>query len=159
MTNQKKSVLGFGVGVLGTVAMSIPMIAATVTGISPMPKPIPAAIIGSLFGPGLPKPLLMLLAAGSHLAYGGAWGAAFAMMSKRVTVWKGLWLGIGLWLIMQVVVLPALGWGVFGSAVTPRIALATLILHLIYGATTGYALQRIASRESQQSRTGGTIHA
>jgi formate/nitrite transporter FocA (FNT family) len=159
MTIRKRMAVGFGAGVVGTIAMSIPMIAATATGISPMPKPIPAAVIGVLFGPGLTKPLLMLLAAGSHLFYGGAWGAAFAVLRKRVTVWSGLGLGIGLWLIMQVVVLPALGWGAFGSAITPKIAVATLILHLIYGATTGYALQRITNRESFKNPPGATIHA
>jgi len=124
--------------------MSVPMIAATVAGIAPMPKPIPAAIVGSLFGPGLPKPLLMLLAASSHLFYGGVWAALLTAVSKRVTVWTGIALGAGLWFIMQIVVLPALGWGVFGTAITPKIAMATLILHLVYGATTGYLIQRLA---------------
>ena len=38
---------------------------------------------------------------------------------------------------MEVVFLPFLGWGFFGVAITPRIAVATLILHLVYGATLG----------------------
>ena len=136
--------IGFGCGVLGTIVMSIPMIAATATGLSPMTKPIPASIIGMLFGAGIPKPLLIVLAAGSHLIYGGAWAAALTVLRRR-TVWTGVALGIGLWLIMQLVVLPILGWGVFGTAITPKIAAATLVLHLIYGATTGYLLQRFTT--------------
>ncbi len=140
--NARRISVGFGCGALGTVAMSIPMMLATGAGVAPMPRPIPAAIVASLLGPGLPKPLLMLLAVGSHLLFGGVWGAALTVMSKRVTVRKGVALGVGLWLGMQLIVLPALGWGVFGAAVTPKIALATLILHLIYGVTTGYFVQR-----------------
>lgn len=142
MTEQKRLSIAFGSGIIATVVMSIPMIVATVTGISPMPKPIPAAIIGTIFGPGLPKPLLLLLAAISHLLYGGFWAALFALVRRRHSVWSGLALGVLLWLIMEIIVLPALGWGLFGTAVTPKIAVATLVLHLIYGATTGYCLQR-----------------
>jgi hypothetical protein len=51
---------------------------------------------------------------------------------------KGLLLGVMLWAVMQVLWLPFLGWGMFGSAVTPKIAGATLVLHLIYGGTVGW---------------------
>lgn len=43
---------------------------------------------------------------------------------------------------MQVVVLPFLGWGLFGASQTPRIAVATLVLHLVYGATYGWLMDR-----------------
>lgn len=107
-----------------------------------MPQPIPAAIIGALFGAGLAKPLVMVLAAGSHLGYGGLWGAVLARIVPRVTIWKGLALGAALWLLMQIVVLPFLGWGLFGTAVTPALAVATLVLHLIYGTVLGWGLDR-----------------
>ena len=135
--NRKRLVIAFGWGVLATVVMSIPMIIATATGIAPIPKPIPAALVGLVFGPGLPKPAHLLLAVISHLAYGGIWALILAAVTRRVTIWKGLGLGVFLWLLMQIAVLPALGWGVFGIAITPKIAVATLVLHLIYGATLG----------------------
>ena len=134
---------GFGWGAAATVVMSIPMIAGTLTGFSPMPKPIPAAIVGSLLGE-IPKPLLLLFAALSHLGYGGFWGGVLAISTKRVTIWNGLALGVFLWLVMQVAVLPWLGWGPFGTTVTPMIAVATLVLHLIYGATLGWLTDRDA---------------
>jgi len=43
---------------------------------------------------------------------------------------------------MQVVVLPFIGWGLFGAAITPKIAAATLLLHLIYGALVGWLVDR-----------------
>ncbi len=133
---------GAGWGVVATLAMSVLMILGLVSGASPMPKPIPAAIVGKLTGGGLPKPALMAAAALLHLAYGGFWGGVLAATTRRVTVGRGIALGVFLWLLMQVVVLPFLGWGAFGTAVTPMIAVATLVLHLVYGGTFGALMDR-----------------
>ncbi len=133
---------GFGWGVVATVGMSIPMIIGTASGVAPMPEPIPKAIVTTILGKGLPMPLIMVMAAGSHLVYGGIWVALLIQVTDRVTIWKGLGLGIFLWLLMQVVVLPLIGWGLFGAAITPKIAAATLILHLIYGALVGWLVDR-----------------
>jgi hypothetical protein len=54
-------------------------------------------------------------------------------------------MGLFLWLIMELVVLPLLGWGVFGSAITSKIAVATLVLHLIYGGILGWGLMRASN--------------
>ena len=141
----KRLAVGFGWGVVATIAMSVLMILGVVTGLSPMPSPIPEAIVNKaleLFGVGLPAPLIMLLAAGAHLSYGGVSGAILAALTRPVTVWKGLGWGVFLWLVMQVAVFPLLGWGLFGAAITPRIAVATLVLHLVYGATLGLLMDR-----------------
>ncbi|RBI60507.1 hypothetical protein DMJ13_18025 [halophilic archaeon] len=122
--------------------MSILMLLAVVSGKSPMPQPIPKAIVAQLFGSGLPKPMMMALAIGLHLGYGGVFGVLLARVARPVTIEKGLALGVGLWALMQVAFLPFLGWGLFGTAITPRIAVATLILHLVYGGVLGWALDR-----------------
>ena len=111
-------------------------------GRGPKPEPIPAALVTLVFGTGLAATLKMGLAVISHLAYGGVWGALLAVWTPDVTIEKGLALGAGLWLLMQVAVLPLLGWGAFGLSVTPAIAVATLVLHLIYGGTLGWGLGR-----------------
>lgn len=133
---------GFGWGVAATVAMSALMIVGMATGAAPMPEPVPAALVAAVFGAGLAQPLVMVLAVGSHLAYGGFFGAVLAWWTPHVTVGKGLGLGALLWLLMQVAVLPFLGWGLFGTAVTPKIAGATLVLHLVYGLVLGWSLDR-----------------
>lgn len=133
---------GFGWGVLATVGMSIPMIIGKATGVAPMPEPIPKAIVATILGQDFPTPLIMLLAAGSHLAYGGIWAALLTQVSNRVTIWQGLGLGVFLWLLMQVAALPFIGWGLFGTAITPKIAVATLVLHLIYGGLVGWLVDR-----------------
>lgn len=46
-------------GAIATIAMSALMILGLVTGLAPMPKPIPAAIVGKIRGGGLPRPALM----------------------------------------------------------------------------------------------------
>lgn len=139
-TSTPRWMLGFLWGAGATVVMSIPMLIGTATGVAPMPEPIPAALVTLIFGSGLAAPLKMGLAVVSHLAYGGVWGALLAVWTSEVTIGKGLALGTGLWLLMQVAVLPILGWGAFGLAETPAIAVATLVLHLIYGGTLGWGL-------------------
>lgn len=129
-------------GAIATAAMSALMILGVVTGLTPMPKPIPAAIVGKLTGGGLPKPALMAAAAILHLGYGAFWGGVLAAVSERVTIGRGVAFGLGLWLLMQVAVLPFLGWGLFGVSQTPKIAVATLVLHLVYGVTIGALMDR-----------------
>ncbi len=124
--------------------MSVLMIISSTTGMAPMPKPIPKALVGTVFS-GLPKPVSMAVAIGAHLTYGGAGGAVLAAATRPVTIVKGLGYGLLLWLLMGVMVLPYLGWGFFGTAVTPAIAVATLVLHLVYGGTLGWMLDREAA--------------
>lgn len=141
-SERDRFVAGFGWGVAATLAMSAVMLAGLVSGMSPMPAPVPAAILERLGGGVWPTPVLMAAAAAAHLAYGGLWGGLLAWRARTVDVRKGVGLGLGLWLLMQVAVLPFLGWGLFGAAITPRIAVATLLLHLVYGVTLGVLVDR-----------------
>jgi hypothetical protein len=141
----KRLAIGFGWGLVATLAMSAVMITGYITGIAPMPNPIPEAVVSrtlEVIGVGLPRPAVMVLGVISHFTYGGVAGAILAALTRPVTVWKGLGWGVLLWLIMDLIVLPFLGWGFFGVAITPRIAVATLFLHLVYGATLGLLMDR-----------------
>ncbi|WP_435067151.1 DUF6789 family protein [Haloplanus sp. C73] len=132
---------GFAWGIVATLVMSIPMVAGVVTGVAPMPRPIPEALVSLVLGDA-PKPLRMGLALAAHLLYGGVFGVVFARLDRPASLRNGLGFGVLLWFGMGVVVLPLLGWGVFGTALTPKIAVATLGLHLVYGGTLGWALGR-----------------
>lgn len=146
----RRMAAGAGWGALATVAMSVVMLAATATGLSPMPAPIPAALVSHTLGD-LPQPGTVALAATSHLAYGALAGAVLAGLARRGTVGIGAAYGAVLWALMGLVWLPYVGWGLFGTALTPRIAVATLILHLIYGIVLGLLLGRSATtRGSRQ---------
>lgn len=132
-------------GLLGTLLMSIIMLIGMGTAMSPIPEPIPAAIAKGILG-NAPKPLIMGFAIITHFGYGAFWGVVlFNWLKSRGNVWHGLGWGVFLWLIMELIVLPWLGWGLFGSSITPKIAIATLVLHLIYGGILGWGLSRIKS--------------
>jgi len=84
----------------------------------------------------------MALSVGSHLGYGSVFGGLLTQLFPEAGLREGVGLGVALWLVMQVAVLPLLGWGLFGVSITPKIVIATLLLHLIYGATLGWGLGR-----------------
>lgn len=143
---------GFGYGLLATLGMTLIMLAATAFQVSPMPAPVPIALARWAFG-ALPMPVLVILGMLAHFFYGGVAGVILAwVLKERVNLWWGLGWGVLLWLGMELVFLPLLGWGLFGSAITPKIAVATLILHLIYGGILGWGLawhsrrQRLAAQ-------------
>lgn len=116
-----------------------------ISGISPIPQPIPAAIIESILGT-LPKPVLMILGMGAHFMYGGIGGPVlFKVAKEQRPIIQGLAWGIILWLIMHLIVLPLIGWGFFAGTMNPKIVPATLLLHLIYGGVLGYGLRKYFS--------------
>jgi hypothetical protein len=139
----RRLAVGAGWGLVATVAMSALMLAGVATGVSPMPKPVPAALVAHTLG-AVPKPALLVLAALAHLGYGATAGALLAGLRRPVTVVAALVYGVVLWAVMGLVGLPYLGWGLFGTAVTVKIAAATLLLHLVYGLTLGLLLDRRA---------------
>lgn len=137
---------GFLYGLLATVVMTLIMFIGMKSGISPMPEPIPVAIAKLLLGP-ISKPALIIVGLLLHLGYGGVNGSIVAAIFKRKSsFWHGIAWAILLWLIMQLVVLPILGWGLFGTAVSLKIAMATLILHIVYGTVLGWGLSRISNK-------------
>ncbi len=101
----------------------------------------------------MPHPLLVVLAVGFHLAYGGLWGGVLWAVARRVTVWKGIGLGVFLWLIMQLAVFPFLGWGVFASGLNSKIAAAALVEHLVFGTVLGF----LGMRSTAPVQVPGTV--
>ena len=138
----KNMVRGLIGGAVATIVMSGVMAAGFTTGFSPIPKPIPVALTASILGGIIPamtiKPVGLLL----HLTYGAFFGGVLTLFLEEAGIVEAVSLGIGLWLFMNIAVLPFLGWGLFGTGVTPKIAVATLILHLTYGLTLGLWLNR-----------------
>ncbi|WP_019854344.1 hypothetical protein [Actinopolyspora mortivallis] len=134
-------VAGLGWGTVATVLMSAVMLLGTAVGAAPVPKPVPVALTSQTVG--VPsQPVLLLMAGFAHLGYGAVAAAVLAGSVRRVSVWAGLGYGVLLWALMGLVWLPYLGWGLFGIAVSPRVAVATLVPHLVYGTTVGLGLDR-----------------
>ena len=119
-------------GLLATLSMTVIMLIGMITKISPMPAPIPVALVKMAFGE-LPKPALMGIGMLAHFIYGGVAGLVFTLVIKnKVNIWKGLGWGIFLGLGMQLIFLPLLVWCIFGSAISHKFAVAILILYLVY---------------------------
>lgn len=133
----------FGLGAIATIVMGALMGASVLAGVSPLPKPIPAALVGQTIGP-LPQAALLPLAFVAHLVYGGVAAVVLAAVTRRVTLAGGLLWGGALWLVAGLVWLPVLGWGPFGIGQAMGIAVATLVLHLVYGAVLGGLARRSA---------------
>lgn len=146
-----RAATGAGWGLAATAAMTAVMAASMLSGVAPMPEPIPVALAARVLGQ-VPMPLLLGLGLLAHFAYGGAFGAILAAATRpgRVTVWLGLGLGAALWLVMNVAWFPYLGWGPFATGLAPAIAVATLVLHLVYGGALGATLDRRAAASSGQ---------
>ncbi len=145
----KSIIYAAAAGALGTLAMTIPMLIGMKTGVAPMPEPIPRAIVGELLP--VSGAALMVVAMISHFAYGALWAVLADQCLPSFNVWTGLCLGAFLWAIMQLIVLPLIGWGFFGMNHTPAIAVATLVLHLVYGASAGIAAQKLRRGQEADS--------
>lgn len=147
---------GFESGVKATGAMTVPMVLATLTGMSPMPRPIPLAIVRKVLGEDSPRPIVGIATLVSHAAYGGTWGGLLAVSSRDVSLSDGITLGAGLWGLLGAVLMPWLGWGFFGRKISGKVAPAALFLHLVYGATLGHLLDTAeADAESERATVAG----
>lgn len=102
---------------------------------------LPEIIVIKILGPSLAVPLRVVLGMLLHFGYGGFWGSVLFALAPRVTVSKGIAMGVFLYLIMQVFLFPFLGRGIFGTAISHR-TLAQMLLpvatHLTYGTVLGY---------------------
>ena len=142
--NRERASDGFVWGVVATLAMSTLLLIGTATGIEPTPRPLPSAVVGLVVGE-VPQAVRMLTGVAAHFAYGGMVGAAVAGTVDEVSFGHGVVLGVSLWVVMGVALLPVLGWGLFGLAMTPAIAATTLVAHLVYGGTFGWLVDREGS--------------
>lgn len=136
------------VGLLGSLVMFLLlMLGIHGTGIAPFNLPPSAAFLEQMGLNTGPLPLLV------HFGYGATWSLVLvALYGTDTTVWRGILLATGLWLFMMFVYSPLIGWGVFGvggsgHTLSPddplylgspvKYVVATLLLHLIYGAIIG----------------------
>lgn len=138
---------GFIAGVYATVIMSVALLLGMAMGGSLLPEAVPMAVMESVLGSDTGMGILLFATVVGHLIYGGFWGAALAALMPPISETRGVMLGVFLWLVEQLIVVPALGWGVFGTAMVPTIAASTFVFagtsflfHLVYGQTYGMLL-------------------
>lgn len=137
---KRKILTGVGWGMVATMAMSTAHRIAHALGLFPLWKSVPMSVTEKLFGSGIHEPWILILTWAVHLSYGGFWGGVLFARERCVTVRKGIALGLFLWLVMQFVVFPFLGRGIFSYRVATNvfaIPAAALVEHLVYGTTIG----------------------
>ena len=147
MTRTERRFLeGARAGLIATLAMSFVMILTYLIARRQFPEPVPLAMIANLlarlFRTATVTTGEVVVAAILHLAYGAFWFGMLAVSTYRVTWWKGLVVGLGLYLIMLVFMLPLVGQPVFNLATWGWMWLATLLMHIVYGVTGGAIMQR-----------------
>ncbi|MFW5856253.1 MAG: hypothetical protein ACOCX4_00110 [Planctomycetota bacterium] len=133
------------VGLVAALVMFVLIQIAIASGLAPFNVPPSAAFLTAMDLPSTPWALFV------HFGYGLLGSVLLVAITRNhATVWKGLVLGVALWLVMMVVYSPMIGWGMFGAAEAdvagdhplslapgPQYAVAALVLHLVYGLVVG----------------------
>ncbi len=125
---------GLVAGFVATVVLSAAMVAKQMMGL--MPELDVAMMLTSMLG--LPDVALGWV---MHFMIGTvAWGILFAIVVGYIPgspVVRGILFGVAAWLMMMIAVMPMAGAGLFGLQLGLMAPLATLMLHVLFGATLG----------------------
>ena len=120
----------FGVGIANGLLLSVVMVTAFKSGVSPLPQPVGLAFAETVLGRPLPLPVGLLF----HLAYVTFWSMAFvAFLRDNLILRNALVLALVLWIGVLVVFFPIIGWGFLGLAISPKLIVASLVPHLLFG--------------------------
>lgn len=118
-----------GIGLLVSITTAIVMLAATVAGLSPFPKPPSLAFAETVLARTLPLPAGLLF----HTVYVTFWSVIYVRYSPRRDIRTALGLAAFLWVVILAVFFPIVGWGLAGLAVSPKLIVASLVPHLLFG--------------------------
>lgn len=129
-------------GFIATIVLSALMLVKAQMGM--MPELNPIKMLTDMVGASTPAAGWVM-----HFLIGTVlWGTLFAWLGPNIpgeSHWlKGIWFGVGAWLLMMIIVMPMAGAGFFGAALGMMAPVMTLILHIIYGVVFGgiYGLER-----------------
>jgi len=129
-------------GFVATIVLSILMLFKQQMGLMPQLNPI--EMLTNMVGGSAPAAGWIL-----HFLIGTVvWGTLFPILDASLpdsSHWiNGIVFGIAAWLLMMIVVMPMAGAGLFGRNLGMMAPIATLVLHIIYGAVLGsiYGLER-----------------
>lgn len=144
-----KEVKGIIAGLVATIVLSILMLIKSAAGMLPEVNAI-AMLAGIASNAGLPgTPVVGWLL---HFLIGVVvWGLLFVWIGTKLPggrIVQGIEFGVLAWVLMMVIVFPIAGAGLFGLNIGPPAAIATLVLHLIYGAALGWMYQTLETRQA-----------
>ena len=139
-------VRGMAAGFLATVVLSALMVMKAMMGVMPglnairMLTQMAHGMLGTPASPAVGWLLHFLIGTVS-------WGTTYAWLRPRLPggpAARGMLFATGAWLMMMLVVMPMAGAGPFGLRLGVMAPVATLVLHLVYGAVLGVADARLA---------------
>lgn len=137
---------GLIAGFVATAVLSVIMVLKSMMGVMPDVNAIAmmAAMIGEKTGMANTIPLAWVM----HFAIGTfGWGGLYLILHGVLpgsSLVRGILFGVGAWLIMMLVVMPMHGAGLFGLNIGPHATMATLMLHIVFGAVLGTVFSRLS---------------
>lgn len=137
-------VKGIAAGFAATAVLTVLMIVKAAMGVMPAFNAI-RDLTQILGGFGLPaSPAMGWIA---HVLLGSVvWGGLYAVLHDKLPgsgALSGIVFGLLAWLGMMLVFMPMAGHGLFALGIGPMATMATLVLHVIYGAVLGVVYDRI----------------
>ncbi|CAN5147453.1 hypothetical protein BH24PSE2_BH24PSE2_06790 [soil metagenome] len=134
-----RTINGIIAGFIATIVLSLLMLMKSAMGMMPEVNVIQMlAKMGSMYA-GLPlNPMVGWV---MHFVIGSiAWGAIFAWATSVLPggfVMKGIVFSVAAWVLMMIGPMPMAGAGLFGLNLGVAAPIATLVLHIIFGAVLG----------------------
>lgn len=158
---ERRILAGFGWGIVAAVAMGALMVFGRLAVFGDVAHTIPIRFTERFIEDFIPAQpgtaTIVALGVGLHLLYGGFWAAFTASMFEPMTPLRGMVLGVFLWVLAGMVVMPYLGLGLFGAQGPSGLLVATLLAHLVYGFTYGALLDPgLTVRQSAKRKVGMT---
>lgn len=118
-----------GIGVFNGVLLAALNIIAVKMGVSAFPKPLALAFAVTVIGMKVPLWIGLLF----HVAYVTFWSVAYVVLFRdRLTLASVLGLTLVIWLLVQVVFFPVVGWGFFGLGIGVRVTAWSVVPHLLF---------------------------
>ena len=134
---------GIIAGIIATAVLSALMMMKTMMGVMPEFNVIGdwtkvLTMVGLSAGPAIAWVL--------HFALGAVWGVLFALIHQKLPggyVVSGIIFGVIAWFGMMIGFMPIAGNGLFGLGISPMVTMATLVLHVIFGAALGFTYAKL----------------
>ncbi len=135
-------VKGVVAGLVATIVLSALMVLKEMMGL--MPELNVVAMLAGMLKTSAAMAWLV------HFILGAVvWGVGYAVFQSWIpggnSIVKGIILGIGVWVMMMVAVMPMAGAGMFGMNLGMMAPIMTLMLHVIFGAVLGGVYDKLSA--------------
>lgn len=152
---------GLIAGLVATIVLSALMLMKTAMGMLPGLNAI--AMLAGLANQYAGLPETPLVGWVLHFLIGTLlWGLLFAWLGARIPgpshVVRGIVFSIGAWVLMMIIPMPLAGTGLFGLKIGIVAPIATLVLHIIFGAVLGAVYGALVQRGHSHGHVAATSH-